>query len=47
MKNKILIGVISAIVIIALIGVIVFSVQGEENSENTLVLGMDDSFPPM
>ena len=47
MKNKILIGVISAIVIIALIGVIVFSIQGGENSENTLVLGMDDSFPPM
>ena len=47
MKNKILIGVISAIVIIALIGVIVFSVQGQKNDENVLVLGMDDSFPPM
>ena len=47
MKNKILIGVISAIVIIALIGVIVFSIQGGEDRENTLVLGMDDSFPPM
>ena len=34
MKNKILIGVISAIVIIALIGVIVFSVQGQKNDEN-------------
>ena len=47
MKNKIFIGVISAIVIIALIGVIVFSIQGGEDRENTLVLGMDDSFPPM
>ena len=47
MKNKILIGVISAIVIIALIGVIVFSIQGQKNNENVLVLGMDDSFPPM
>ena len=47
MKNKIWIGVISAIVIIALIGAIVFSVQGQENNENVLVLGMDDSFPPM
>lgn len=47
MKNKILIGVISAIVIIALIGVIVFSIQGQKNNENVLVLGMDDSYPPM
>ena len=47
MKNKIWIGVISAIVIIALIGVIVFNVQGQQNNENVLVLGMDDSFPPM
>ena len=47
MKSKILIGLIAAIVIIAVIGVIIFSVQGEENNENTFVLGMDDSFPPM
>lgn len=47
MKNKILIGVILAIVIIALIGVIVSNIQGQENYEKVLVLGMDDSFPPM
>ena len=47
MKSKILIGLIAVIVIIAVIGIIIFSVQGEENNENTFVLGMDDSFPPM
>ena len=47
MKNKILMGVIAAIVIIALIGVIFLSIKGKEDDENTLVLGMDDSFPPM
>lgn len=47
MKNKILMGVIAAIVIIALIGVIFLSTKGKEDDENTLVLGMDDSFPPM
>ena len=47
MKSKILIVLIAVVVIIAVIGVIIFSVQGEENNENTFVLGMDDSFPPM
>ena len=47
MKSKILIGLIAVIVIIAVIGIIIFSIQGEENNENTFVLGMDDSFPPM
>ena len=47
MKKKIIIGIISVMVIIALIGVILFSIQGKENTKETFVLGMDDSFPPM
>ena len=47
MKKKIIIGIISVMVIIALIGVILFTIQGKENTKETFVLGMDDSFPPM
>ncbi len=47
MKNKILIGVVSVIIIIALIIGLVFYTKEIEDNENILVLGMDDSFPPM
>lgn len=47
MKNKIFIGLISVSIIIILVGVVIFSVINQENDENVLVLGMDDSFPPM
>lgn len=47
MKNKMLIGISFFIVMMVLVGTIVTSVQKEENNENILTLGLDDSFPPM
>lgn len=47
MKNRILIWIILIISIIGVIGGIMFNTKFGESNENTLVLGMDDSFPPM
>lgn len=47
MKRKMIIGVIFSIVILTLLGMIFFYTKGDSNEEKKLILGMDDSFPPM